>query len=179
MVEVRSSFFPSLLSARPLTPDLTFALSSTRLPSSQKHLTHMTTVQSLAYVPRTPGVPPLSDAHVDDALSQGVVALQNGAEDLSNPLGGMGMPDDQYMFVDPLSPPFLQPRLLVLTRSLFTSSFPLQGHAPQPPLLLQRRDRRNAIHPLRWILLVRVRNGDERTRSQTIHVRRRGGRYDC
>lgn len=57
----------------------------------------MTTAQSFNHVPRTPGVPPLSDAHIDDALSQGLVELQNGGEDLSNPLGGMGLPDDQYM----------------------------------------------------------------------------------
>lgn len=92
----------------------------------EKHLVHMTTVQSLSHVPRTPGVPPLSDAHVQDAVQQGVVSLQGGDQDLSNPLGGMGLADGDYMCV---SIPEIFARLWVLGCRLTVRSFALSSRA--------------------------------------------------
>ena len=81
----------------------------------EKHLTHLKVIQTLSRVPRSVGVPPLSDPSFDDALAVQASAAQqaaaNGALPLGfslggddddgkiNPLAGMGLTDEQYTMI--------------------------------------------------------------------------------
>jgi len=86
----------------------------------EKHLMHLKVIQEMARVPRSVGVPPLSDSSFNDALAAGAAALtqQNpqqhsgmvnggmqpfpafGEEDgRINPLAGMGLSDEQYQAI--------------------------------------------------------------------------------
>ncbi|KAI9065063.1 hypothetical protein FKP32DRAFT_1602611 [Trametes sanguinea] len=81
----------------------------------EKHLTHLKVIQTLSRVPRSVGVPPLSDPSFDDALAVQASAAQqaaaNGALPLGfslggddddgkiNPLAGMGLTDEQYTLI--------------------------------------------------------------------------------
>ncbi|KAI5122201.1 hypothetical protein M0805_002690 [Coniferiporia weirii] len=64
----------------------------------EKHLTHLKTIQQLARVPRSVGIPPLSDSQFDQALM--VTAANPPAPDDDggkiNPLAGMGLSDEEY-----------------------------------------------------------------------------------
>src|SRR5882757_2053716 len=89
----------------------------------QKHLMHLKVIQQMSKVPRSIGVPPLSDASFSEALAVGASQLQlhssnpgsssnpaasnsslNPAEGMSgydddgriNPLAGMGLSDERY-----------------------------------------------------------------------------------
>ncbi|EJF66352.1 hypothetical protein DICSQDRAFT_49867 [Dichomitus squalens LYAD-421 SS1] len=79
----------------------------------EKHLTHLKVIQTLSRVPRSVGVPPLSDPSFDNALTvQANAAQQQGALPLGfslglgdeeegkiNPLAGMGLTDEQYTLI--------------------------------------------------------------------------------
>ena len=82
----------------------------------EKHLTHLKVIQTLSRVPRSVGVPPLSDPSFDNALAVQASALQQqqqggvlpigfslGAggdeEGKINPLAGMGLTDEQYTMI--------------------------------------------------------------------------------
>ena len=79
----------------------------------EKHLTHLQVIQTLSKVPRSVGVPPLSDPSFDNALAvQASAAQQGGALPLGfslgagdeeegkiNPLAGMGLTDEQYTLI--------------------------------------------------------------------------------
>ena len=82
----------------------------------EKHLTHLKVIQTLSRVPRSVGVPPLSDPSFDNALAVQASALQQqqqggvlpigfslGAggdeEGKINPLAGMGLTDEQYTLI--------------------------------------------------------------------------------
>ena len=67
----------------------------------QKHLTHLKTIQQLSKVPRSVGIPPLSDGQFDQAL---MVTASNPpqADDEGgkiNPLAGMGLSDEEYQAI--------------------------------------------------------------------------------
>lgn len=65
-----------------------------------KHLLHMKGLQLSAEVPRSVGVPPLSDSHVRDAIAQGAAEssglLPWGGDGTPNPLAGMGVSDEAF-----------------------------------------------------------------------------------
>lgn len=65
-----------------------------------KHLIHLKALQMSGEVPRTIGVPPLSDQGVVDALTTNAAQWEagNGAE-LGNPLAGSGWSDETYQLV--------------------------------------------------------------------------------
>ena len=78
----------------------------------EKHLTHLKVIQTLSKVPRSVGVPPLSDPNFDNALAiqasqqQGGLplgfSLGGGDDDDGgkiNPLAGMGLTDEQYTMI--------------------------------------------------------------------------------
>ena len=77
----------------------------------EKHLTHLKVIQTLSRVPRSVGVPPLSDPSFDSALAMQVQAQQasmlplgfslGGDDDDGkiNPLAGMGLTDEQYTLI--------------------------------------------------------------------------------
>ena len=80
----------------------------------EKHLTHLKVIQTLSRVPRSVGVPPLSDPSFDNALAvQASAAQQQGGalplgfslgagdeeEGKINPLAGMGLTDEQYTLI--------------------------------------------------------------------------------
>ncbi|KAI0672636.1 HSF-type DNA-binding-domain-containing protein [Trametes maxima] len=77
----------------------------------EKHLTHLKVIQTLSRVPRSVGVPPLSDPSFDNALAVQVQAQAMGALPLGfslggededgkiNPLAGMGLTDEQYTLI--------------------------------------------------------------------------------
>ena len=78
----------------------------------EKHLTHLKVIQTLSRVPRSVGVPPLSDPSFDNALTVQANAVQQGAlpigfslgtandeEGKINPLAGMGLTDEQYTLI--------------------------------------------------------------------------------
>ncbi len=78
----------------------------------EKHLTHLKVIQTLSRVPRSVGVPPLSDPSFDNALAIQANAMQQqqqlpigfslGGEDDDgkiNPLAGMGLTDEQYTLI--------------------------------------------------------------------------------
>ncbi|KAH8117110.1 HSF-type DNA-binding-domain-containing protein [Phellopilus nigrolimitatus] len=64
----------------------------------EKHLTHLKTIQQLSRVPRSVGIPPLSDSQFDQALM--VTAANPPPPDDDggkiNPLAGMGLSDEEY-----------------------------------------------------------------------------------
>ncbi|KAL1939159.1 hypothetical protein VTO73DRAFT_10200 [Trametes versicolor] len=74
-----------------------------------KHLTHLKVIQTLSRVPRSVGVPPLSDPSFDNALAIQAAQASNlplgfslGGEDDDgriNPLAGMGLTDEQYTLI--------------------------------------------------------------------------------
>lgn len=69
----------------------------------EKHLNHLKTIRRMSSdIPRPVGVPPLSDAGIQDALTQGVLSLSANIsptliEGFYNPLAGMGCSDSDYM----------------------------------------------------------------------------------
>ncbi|KAI8982936.1 HSF-type DNA-binding-domain-containing protein [Trametes punicea] len=83
----------------------------------EKHLTHLKVIQTLSRVPRSVGVPPLSDPSFDNALAVQASAAQAAAnsgngtlplgfslggeddEGKINPLAGMGLTDEQYTLI--------------------------------------------------------------------------------
>ena len=80
----------------------------------EKHLTHLKVIQTLSKIPRSVGVPPLSDPSFDNALAvQASAAQQQGGalplgfslgagdeeEGKINPLAGMGLTDEQYTLI--------------------------------------------------------------------------------
>ena len=81
----------------------------------EKHLTHLKVIQTLSKVPRSVGVPPLSDPSFDNALAVQHQQLLGGgpggalplgfslaADDDDgkiNPLAGMGLTDEQYTLI--------------------------------------------------------------------------------
>jgi osomolarity two-component system response regulator SKN7 len=68
-----------------------------------KHLLHMKVLQLSAEVPRSVGVPPLSDQGVQEAVAQGAAEasglLNWGGTETKNPLAAMGWSDDTYQIV--------------------------------------------------------------------------------
>lgn len=66
----------------------------------EKHLMHLKVIQTMSKVPRSVGIPPLSDAGFDQAL-QMQMQMPGGGEDDGkiNPLAGMGLTDDQYTMI--------------------------------------------------------------------------------
>lgn len=78
-----------------------------------KHLMHLKQIQLNAEIPRSVGLPPLSDQGVLDALSSSAQLVQttNGggapqgqlwdptADELRNPLAAMGWSDDTYQII--------------------------------------------------------------------------------
>ena len=72
----------------------------------EKHLTHLKVIQTLSKVPRSVGVPPLSDPSFDHALAVQQQQLQLGFalggdddDGKINPLAGMGLTDEQYTLI--------------------------------------------------------------------------------
>ncbi|KAH9952032.1 HSF-type DNA-binding-domain-containing protein [Amylocystis lapponica] len=74
----------------------------------EKHLMHLKVIQTMSKVPRSVGIPPLSDSSFDQALSAqassmnslGGVPLSLGDDDGKiNPLAGMGLTDEQYTLI--------------------------------------------------------------------------------
>jgi len=69
----------------------------------EKHLMHLKVIQTMSKIPRSVGIPPLSDASFDQALQmqmQGGALLGGGEDDGKiNPLAGMGLTDDQYTMI--------------------------------------------------------------------------------
>ncbi|RPD56428.1 hypothetical protein L227DRAFT_508493 [Lentinus tigrinus ALCF2SS1-6] len=80
----------------------------------EKHLTHLKVIQTLSKIPRSVGVPPLSDPNFDNALAMQAAAQQGagglplgfslgGGDDDDggkiNPLAGMGLTDEQYTMI--------------------------------------------------------------------------------
>ena len=81
----------------------------------EKHLTHLKVIQTLSRIPRSVGVPPLSDPSFDNALAVQQQQIQMaglggalplgfslGADDEDgkiNPLAGMGLTDEQYTLI--------------------------------------------------------------------------------
>lgn len=65
----------------------------------EKHLTHLKTIQQLSKVPRSVGIPPLSDRQFDQALmvtaANPPVVDEDGVGKI-NPLAGMGLSDEEY-----------------------------------------------------------------------------------
>ena len=72
----------------------------------EKHLTHLKVIQTLSRIPRSVGVPPLSDPSFDHALAVQQQQLQLGFalggdddDGKINPLAGMGLTDEQYTMI--------------------------------------------------------------------------------
>ncbi|KDQ61269.1 hypothetical protein JAAARDRAFT_55946 [Jaapia argillacea MUCL 33604] len=71
----------------------------------EKHLTHLKVIQQMARVPRSIGIPPLSDSSFDQALAiqaanANLLPGQMPDEDGKiNPLAGMGLSDEQYAMI--------------------------------------------------------------------------------
>ena len=63
-----------------------------------KHLIHLKAIQLSAEVPRSVGLPPLSDQGVVDAVVMGAAHWMND-ENLRNPLAAMGWSDETYQIV--------------------------------------------------------------------------------
>ena len=65
-----------------------------------KHLIHLKAIQLSAEVPRSLGLPPLSDEGVHDALQTGASQwMATDATILRNPLAAMGWNDETYQLV--------------------------------------------------------------------------------
>ena len=79
-----------------------------------KHLMHLKAIQLSAEVPRSVGLPPLSDQGVVDAVVTGAAQWIND-ENLRNPLAAMGWSDETYQSVLQVCVP---PQMLDKTRSL-------------------------------------------------------------
>ncbi|KAJ3799624.1 HSF-type DNA-binding-domain-containing protein [Lentinula aff. detonsa] len=65
----------------------------------EKHLMHLKVIQQMSRVPRSLGIPPLSDSGFEEAITSQAALLtrQNaGASSTINPLAGMGLSDEQY-----------------------------------------------------------------------------------
>lgn len=62
----------------------------------QKHLTHLKVIQQMAKVPRSVGIPPLSDSSFDQALMVTAANPPQDEEGKINPLAGMGLSDETY-----------------------------------------------------------------------------------
>ena len=84
------------------------------LTRSQKHLMHLKVIQTMARVPRSVGIPPLSDSSFDQALQVSAANMQGtfspgGNFNFSlggdpedgriNPLAGMGLSDEKYTMI--------------------------------------------------------------------------------
>jgi osomolarity two-component system response regulator SKN7 len=82
-----------------------------------KHLLHMKALQLSAEVPRSVGVPPLSDQRLQEAVAQGAAeasGLLGRGPEMRNPLAGMGWSDDTYQIVLAVSSsPFGMAKLIV------------------------------------------------------------------
>ncbi|TCD62061.1 kinase-regulated stress-responsive transcription factor skn7 [Steccherinum ochraceum] len=70
----------------------------------EKHLMHLKVIQTMSKVPRSVGLPPLSDPSFEQALSvpgpSGLMPLALGEDDGKiNPLAGMGLSDEQYSMI--------------------------------------------------------------------------------
>ncbi|KZT02388.1 uncharacterized protein LAESUDRAFT_415035 [Laetiporus sulphureus 93-53] len=76
----------------------------------EKHLMHLKVIQTMQKVPRSVGIPPLSDPNFDQALTLQVnaAAANSGGLGLTplgeddgkiNPLAGMGLTDEQYTLI--------------------------------------------------------------------------------
>jgi len=75
----------------------------------EKHLMHLKVIQQMAQIPRSVGIPPLSDSAFEQALAVGasnnslMAAGGGGGSDESdgriNPLAGMGLTDEQYTMI--------------------------------------------------------------------------------
>ena len=65
-----------------------------------KHLIHLKAIQLSAQVPRSLGLPPLSDQGVADAVATGAAQWSQADEiALRNPLAAMGWSDETYQLV--------------------------------------------------------------------------------
>jgi len=83
----------------------------------EKHLMHLKVIQQMSKVPRSAGIPPLSDGSFEEALTA-QAAVSNGGGPLAsaapggmgqpgaadedgriNPLAGMGLTDEQYAMI--------------------------------------------------------------------------------
>ncbi|THH16179.1 hypothetical protein EUX98_g9346, partial [Antrodiella citrinella] len=71
----------------------------------EKHLMHLKVIQTMSKVPRSVGLPPLSDPSFDQALSvpqagPSFMPMSLGDDDgRINPLAGMGLSDEQYSMI--------------------------------------------------------------------------------
>ncbi|KAA1479491.1 hypothetical protein DENSPDRAFT_862045 [Dentipellis sp. KUC8613] len=70
----------------------------------EKHLMHLKVIQQMSKFPRSVGIPPLSDANVDQALSgavqpSGPLMAPPDDDGRINPLAGMGLSDEQYAMI--------------------------------------------------------------------------------
>lgn len=72
----------------------------------QKHLMHLKVIQTMSKVPRSIGIPPLSDASFDAALNASAAQASSSSlmslgedEGKINPLAGMGLTDEQYTLI--------------------------------------------------------------------------------
>jgi osomolarity two-component system response regulator SKN7 len=73
---------------------------------SQKHLMHLKVIQQMAQIPRSVGIPPLSDSAFEQALAVGAsnnsLMAAGGSDETDNrinPLAGMGLTDEQYTLI--------------------------------------------------------------------------------
>ena len=72
----------------------------------QKHLMHLKVIQQMAQIPRSVGIPPLSDSAFEQALAVGAsnnsLMAAGGSDETDgriNPLAGMGLTDEQYTMI--------------------------------------------------------------------------------
>ena len=72
----------------------------------QKHLRHLKVIQQMAQIPRSVGIPPLSDSAFEQALAVGAsnnsLMAAGGSDEIDgriNPLAGMGLTDEQYNMI--------------------------------------------------------------------------------
>jgi osomolarity two-component system response regulator SKN7 len=63
-----------------------------------KHLIHLKAIQLSAEVPRSLGLPPLSDQGIADAVANGAAQWMQ-SDDVRNPLAAMGWSDETYGIV--------------------------------------------------------------------------------
>lgn len=61
---------------------------------------HLKVIQTMSKVPRSVGIPPVSDSGFDQALTMQVPLGSIGEDDGKiNPLAGMGLTDEQYTLI--------------------------------------------------------------------------------
>jgi osomolarity two-component system response regulator SKN7 len=72
----------------------------------EKHLRHLKVIQQMAQIPRSVGIPPLSDSAFEQVLAVGAsnnsLIAAGGSDDTDgriNPLTGMGLMDEQYTMI--------------------------------------------------------------------------------